>query len=665
MTDLTNVLGGPWSPIEKRLDPPELQLMQSIDDAGLTAPENISIDGAIHRFNVDHKKDKSGWYVAYPGDYPAGRFGCWRTGVEQIWRADIGRQLTTIEQMQQTKIIAESKKLRDAELAKKHETTADIVQQIWDLGAMASDNHPYLIKKGIKPHVAKITGDGRLMIPVYDCDYNLSSLQYIDTSGDKKFHPGGSTKDCFLVIGEHKENQVIYICEGFATGASIYEAVNEQTIICFSASNLAGAGKIIREKYGINQQIVIVADNDKSGVGQAAAKAASVAIGARLVIPPDIGDANDYAQSGRDLAALLRPAKTDWLISADDFCAQPAPIKWLIKNWLQADALIMIHGPSGSGKTFLVLDWCLHLSAGFERWGTHSAKPCNIVYLAGEGHHGLRGRVAAWKQHHSASQLKIWLSSSGCDLNTPTGYLQAADAIRQLPSLPGLIVIDTLHRFLAGDENSSMDAKTMLDACSGLIREFNCAVMLVHHTGVSDDAQHRARGSSSWRGALDIEISVTPGGETVPHEVRQVKSKDSELAQSIYFDLHRVEINGWIDDDLQPVTSAIIQIADAPIDTKKESKIEQHRKLFESAWFASGAETLNDRPFLTRSAMVEYLINNLGLSNSTAKTYAKAGKPGRPIHELLIANIIKSEGAGWIICDEFTADLMIGLRNAN
>ena len=59
----------------------------------------------------------------------------------------------------------------------------------------------------------------------------------------------------------------------------------------------------------------------------------------------------------------------------------------------------------------------------------------------------------------------------------------------------------------------------MLDACGHLQAEFGCAVILVHHTGVSDEAQHRARGSSAWRGALDIEISVVPGGEDSPMQI--------------------------------------------------------------------------------------------------------------------------------------------------
>lgn len=72
----------------------------------------------------------------------------------------------------------------------------------------------------------------------------------------------------------------------------------------------------------------------------------------------------------------------------------------------------------------------------------------------------------------------------------------------------------------------------MLDACATIMQEFDCSVVLVHHTGVSEEAQHRARGSSAWRGALDIEVSVKPGNSDKPIEVLQRKMKDAEESPS-------------------------------------------------------------------------------------------------------------------------------------
>ena len=271
-------------------------------------------------------------------------------------------------------------------------------------------------------------------------------------------------------------------------------------------------------------------------------------------------------KSGGDLSALLFPPVDDWLVQADAFSEQPAPVKWQIKNWLQSEALIMVHGPSGGGKTFMVLDMVMTIASKgvVNEWFGNKVRHGTIVYLAGEGHHGLRGRVAAWKQHKNVSELDMWLSRHGLDLNTPVGYQKTSDAIRALPNSPEIIVVDTLHRFLEGDENSATDAKTMLDACSALIQEFGCSVILVHHTGVSSEAQHRGRGSSAWRGALDIEISVIPG-TTI--EIVQRKSKDAEEAAPVFAELQSVPIKGWFDEDGDPSTSAVLIEGEAPRET--------------------------------------------------------------------------------------------------
>lgn len=221
-------------------------------------------------------------------------------------------------------------------------------------------------------------------------------------------------------------------------------------------------------------------------------------------------------------------------------------------------------------------------------------------------------------------------------------------------------MVDTLHRFLAGDENSAKDAKTMLDACNSLMSEFGCSVILVHHTGVAEEAQHRARGSSAWRGALDIEISIVPGKNGEPMQIVQRKSKDAELAQPIYVELQQVTIPGWYDEDGQPVTSAVVVQAEAVgAASRKESKIESHRKIFENAWWASGCEERDGRPYLSRSALIAYLTEKLGLSEASARQYIKPSIPGKPIADLLMAEIIEPFEHGWIVVNETQASSMM------
>ena len=664
MANLAHIFGGSWSPpADPVLAPPEQQLQNAMRDAGLEPPDTIYLDGKIHRFKSGTKGspgagDKSGWYIAFFDGIPAGRFGCWRAGMESTWRAEVGRAINPADEMAFARRMSEAKAARDAEQARKHEVAADVVDQIWSDCIGASPDHPYLRRKGIAPHGARVTGDGRLVVPLYDADGTMASLQYIDSDGGKLYHPGGQTGGKFWVLGLMDEPGSIYVAEGFATAATIHQATSRPVIVAYSASNLVPVTGTLRALHPVSD-LVIVADHDKSGVGQRYAEQACAKFGARMVMPPVEGDANDYAQAGGDLLALLTPPVNDWLVSADQFSAQPAPVRWLVKHWLQADALVMVHGPSGGGKTFVVLDWVLHLSSGQTDWHGHKVKPCDVVYLAGEGHQGLRGRIAAWKHHNSVTSLSMWLSQSGCDLNTTEGYQLAAAHIRSLPRTPGVIVVDTLHRFLAGDENSAQDAKTMLDACARLMHEFKCTVILVHHTGVSDEAQHRARGSSAWRGALDIEISIVPPTSNLPMQIIQRKSKDAELASTINVELQQVTIPGWLDEDGAPVTSAVLVPSTMQATVKTDVKLATHRKTIENAWWASGTPERRGHPYIERGALMEYLVHKMGISEASARVYVRPSADGKLIAALLVAQVIESDDGGWVVSDPVESSAMM------
>lgn len=670
MADLINIFGGSFTGTkEKSLDSPEKQLREAIIDAGLDAPDAIYMDGNIHRFKSGTKGsggagDKTGWYVAFNDSIPAGRFGDWRLGIEVTFRADVGRKFTPAEEMAHTRRMSEAKIKRDEELKKQREIVSNTVEKIWQDCTAAHPDHPYLKRKSINVHGARVTGDGRLVIPLFNKDNTLSTIQYIANDGSKLYHKGGATGGKYWTLGNIENPKIIYVAEGFATAATINEATGSNCIVAYSASNLVPVVEALREQFGSQQEIVIVADNDNSGIGQKYADQASAKFGGRVVVMPIEGDANDYVQSGHDLLALLNPPDDNWLIQADEFSQQPAPIRWLIKGWVQERSLMMIHGPSGGGKTFAVLDMCLTIASGMALWANLKVKTGTVVYLCGEGHHGVRSRIAAWKHKKSISRLNMYISRDGLDLNTPAGYQRTVENLRKLQEKPKVIIVDTLHRFLQGDENSAQDTKTMLDACAALINEFDCAVILVHHTGVSNEAQHRARGSSAWRGALDIEISVIPSTDGKPMQLVQRKSKDAELSKDIFCELESVLIPDWYDEDDEPVSSAVLAILEEsdyqPV--KKESKLDGFRKVWESAWWATNAETRNDKPYLTRSGLKEKLMID-GVSERTAVNKINPSREGDLIHTLLNGEIIQAFEHGWIMIDLVQISVLLMRKN--
>jgi phage/plasmid primase-like uncharacterized protein len=661
--NIVQLFGRPLEPAhEQTPEPADIQLTHAIEANGLHAPGHISFDGRIHRFSADgSRSDQAGWYVAFDDGIPAGAFGTWKEEGKHQWRADIGRELTEIESLKVTERLRAAAEIRDKERETMHHAAAKSCGQIWEDAEPAPDDHPYLQEKQVSPHGLKMTPDGRLLLPLWTPDGEISSLQYITDEGRKKFHPGGKTAGSFWWIGNVEDAKRVYIAEGYATAASIHEVTGSPVIIAYNAKNLIPVASSIREQMPL-AKLIIVADNDLSGTGRKCADEASAKTGAEVVMPPDIGDANDYLLAGGNLKDLLEPKSKEWLIAADEFSQDPSPLQWLVKHWLQDKAMIMVHGPSGSGKTFVVLDWCLHIASEKTSWMGCKVQSGHVVYLAGEGHYGLRSRVAAWKQHHQVDRLDMSVSVGAVDLNTPEGLRKTISSIASLEKQPKLIVVDTLHRFFAGDENSAQDTKTMLDACAHLMEEFSCSVALVHHTGVSSEAQHRARGSSAWRAAMDIDINIEPGGVTKPIRIIQKKVKDAEMVDAIHVDLEQVQLP-WLDDDGEYVTSAVVTEGITPVNKQRDAKQQERVNDMIQAWLGSGAEDVDGIPYITKSAWKDYYKSeNPEAKEGTLNQKFKISDSRSMISKLLAEGLIQEFRAGYQVIDGETSSVMMLTR---
>jgi len=291
-------------------------------------------------------------------------------------------------------------------------------------------------------------------------------------------------------------------------------------------------------------------------------------------------------------------------------------------------------------------------SEGIDTWNGFKVRHGAVAYLAGEGHAGLRARCKAWLQEHhvDGSNVPFYISQSGTDLNTPEGLQKTITSLNDMHILPRLIVVDTLNRFLDGDENSAQDTKTMLDACGELTREFECTVILVHHTGVSGEAQKRGRGSSAWKGALEQEIMVEKAENTPNIKLIQTKNKDSEPAKPVGLELASVTLKGWFDEDGEPVKSAIViqrEIQDTP---KVNPKVEDNLKTIQRAWFSVDCPEMDGKPYITRSALKQKLISDrLFNSATTLDNQLRPSRKNGLISVLLDAKELSECADGWVV----------------
>ena len=260
------------------------------------APESLVGDGALHRIK-DNQGKLNGAYVLHVDNKAAGYFECFKQGIKQTWK--MAGNFMPLSDYQRQVFKAQSQKeaeQRKAEEAAKHKAAAQKACYIWNKAALAPADHPYLIKKHIDIHGARSGRDNTLIIPLYNANKELVNLQFISETGTKRFLAGGKKKGCFYWLGEQTDK--ILICEGFATAASLHENSGYLAIVAFDAGNLKEVAINIRA-LSPEVEIIVMGDNDLSGVGQKKAIEAAQTISGKYLIPEIVGqDWNDVLLGG-------------------------------------------------------------------------------------------------------------------------------------------------------------------------------------------------------------------------------------------------------------------------------------------------------------------------------------------------------------------------------
>jgi hypothetical protein len=239
------------------------------------------------------------------------------------------------------------------------------------------------------------------------------------------------------------------------------------------------------------------------------------------------------------------------LLTIEELIAFP-PGEWLIEEMMQVGSLGVLYGQPGVGKSFLALDWALSISVK-EEWQGKALRSGPVVYVASEGHSGLRQRVKAWMDHNRVTDMKnAFVMLHPVQLRT-LGDVDALLAQLDGRNLkPRLIVFDTLAGcFVGGEENSAKDMGELLDGVRRLQEATESAVLLIHHTGKNGDTE---RGSSALRGAADVMMMVTGSSQRLA--LHNTKQKEAEPFKRMGFALHRVVVG--VDAQGREVSSAVV-----------------------------------------------------------------------------------------------------------
>lgn len=209
------------------------------------------------------------------------------------------------------KILSQRNEARELERAE----AIQAARKRWRDAKPADHDHPYLVRKEVKSHMLRQEGNN-LLLPVYDDDGDLQSVQTISPNGDKKFAGGVPNANGDIGMGPPMKGGRLnlgicigrtIVAEGYATAESIYQAMPDRVMVAFSKHGVIDR---VRELHGNGQDVVIASDRN----ALADMLALGEELGVPVYVPPDPhDDFNDLAVAGGDVRAVFDapPAKVE------------------------------------------------------------------------------------------------------------------------------------------------------------------------------------------------------------------------------------------------------------------------------------------------------------------------------------------------------------------
>lgn len=469
--------------------------------------------------------------------------------------------------------------------AKMHDldTRTDFPKILKDISTMfgiSQDDHPD--RTNVKTRYDYLDATGTLKYQIERLDPKSFRIRRPDENGGWVY----DKKDLSIIpyhLPEIMKSSQVIVVEGEK------DADNLVNIGLTATTNPFGAGKWPDDfgPYFDGKNVILIPDNDAVGIKhmhKVAENLKSHAVSIKWINLPDIpekGDVSDFISQFTDkeaaaerLAMMIDDAplyedkeatlsdeserdvdgrRGFHFISAAELLSSPKPIDWLIRGYLDANSLSMVFGDPGSMKTFLALDLGLCVATSIPWHGHTTDKSGPVFYIAGEGFMGLSRRLRAWEIAHAVclQDVPFFVSDRPAqflDAESAAEVIAAVEELKDLHGNPVLIIIDTLNRnFGPGNESDTADMTKFVSVIDKSLRcRYQCSVLIVHHTGLTE--KHRARGSYSLNGALDWEYRLSKGTGEI-RTLTNTKVKDHEAPPPIDFRPEIIELDGWVDQD--------------------------------------------------------------------------------------------------------------------
>jgi putative DNA primase/helicase len=259
--------------------------------------EHPVMNGEPQRIRTENDKrgERTIFYIGHLDGVANGYAENNRTKEVRRWKAR-GQGLS---EEQKSELLAEAEKKRyerRRQERERFEATADRLSG--ELRSLPSgvQKTAYHEAKGIEPLPGAPVRNGDVLVPGYDVNGKLWTIQYIKEDGTKRFAKDSRKHGCFHVVGAVSpaeglqrlaNSPVIAIAEGYATAATVAKYGNVPAIAAFDSGNLLAVATALHERWP-DKGIMITGDDDhklENNPGRVKALEAMAAVNALAIFP--------------------------------------------------------------------------------------------------------------------------------------------------------------------------------------------------------------------------------------------------------------------------------------------------------------------------------------------------------------------------------------------
>ena len=363
--------------------------------------------------------------------------------------------------------------------------------------------------------LAHLSGTPERIVAIYDYRDETGQLLFqvvrLSPKGFRQRHPDGGTGWLWNLQGVRRvlyrlpelvaapAEQPVFVCEGEKDA----DALGRLGLVATTCPG--GAGKW-RDDYSASlrgKQVAILPDNDEPGrkhAEQVAASLQGVASSLKVISLPGLppkGDVSDWLTADGTKEELLRlvaeapewkptaVAKAlPWVPSADLMrqAADAPEIEWLVEGLIPRGLRILLTGSPGHYKTWLAFCLARAVASGGLFLGRRCAQ-APVIYIDRENPRPVA--LSRFKLIGAVDQFFYW--PSWAEEQAPNLEGERYD---EAARLGGLIILDSLARFHALDENEASQMKWISARLHELIN-LGGTVLVLHHRGKGDGATYR------------------------------------------------------------------------------------------------------------------------------------------------------------------------------